>query len=206
MDTCFSGIFSCVFHLSIRTLSDEISIPLGFTFKKMEAVGVAFGVAGLVSVCRDAIEQIDTYKNFGLESHAIKARFELSKQIFRLWANDVGITDINMSKSHHPCLDDPDIASVVKETLVSIGEIFQATANSSFARRLGLSDNNLLPSARNPGGLPQKSSTVQKSSKRDKLAWTLGGKASFAERVDAFGDLVEKLCTLVGMLFESFRC
>lgn len=166
----------------------------------MEVAGLAVGVAGLVglfSVCRDAVEQIDTYKNFGLESRSIKVRFELSKQIFQLWANDVGITDIKMSESHHPYLDKPAIASVVRETLVSIGEIFHVTTSSSLAMRLGLSNNNLLSSASDPGILPKKPSTSQKSSKRDKTIWMLGGKINFANQVDTFGDLVEKLCTLV---------
>lgn len=187
----------------------------------MEVAGLAVGVAGLVGlfgVCRDAIEQIDTYKNFGLESRFIKARFELSKQIFRKWANDVGITDGDMSQSHHPCLDNPAIASVVRDTLVSIGELFHVTVNSSLALRLGLTDNNLLSSASDLGGLPKKSrlhSSSQVPSKRDKMAWVMGGKTGFVKQVDAFGDLVEKLRALVqtqriesrpnelGMSFES---
>lgn len=187
----------------------------------MEVAGLAVGVAGLVglfSVCREAIEQIDTYKSFGLESRSIKVRLELSKQIFRRWADDVGITDIKMSQSHHQCLDNPAIASVVRETLVSIGEIFHVTVNSSLALRLGLTDNNLLPSPSNLGVLPKKSGTPQKPSKREKIGWTLGGKSNFVKQVDAFGVLVEKLCILVptqqvdsrlnelGVSFESFYC
>ena len=166
----------------------------------MEVAGLAVGVAGLVglfSVCRDAVEQIDTYKNFGLESGSIKARFELSKLIFQLWAKDVGITDINMSESHHPLLGEPAIALVVRETLVNIRDIFLTTTSSPLAMRLGISNNNPLSSSSDPGMLPKKPSTLQKSSKRDKLAWMLGGKINFANQVDTFGDLVEKLCTLV---------
>lgn len=177
-----------------------MSIKLIVTFKEMEVAGLAVGVAGLVSlfsICQDAIEQIDTYKNFGLESRSIKVQFELSKQIFRRWADDVGITDIKMRESQHQCLDNPAIASVVRETLVSIGEIFNVTVNSSLALRLGLIDNNLLPSPSNVGVLPKKPSTSQKPSKRDKMAWTLGGKTNFVKQVDAFGVLVEKLCILV---------
>lgn len=192
-------------------------------FEEMEIAGLAVGVAGLVglfSVCRDAIEHIDTYQSFGLESRSIKVRFELSKQIFRRWADDVRITDIEMSESHHPYLDNPEIASVVRETLVSIGEIFHVTVNSSLALRLGLTDNNLLSSTSDLGVLSKKSrhhKSLQVSSKRDKIAWMLGGKNNFVKQVDAFGDLVEKLCTLVptqhvdsrlselGVLFESFH-
>lgn len=169
----------------------------------MEVAGLAIGVAGLVglfSVCRDAIEQIDTYKSFGLESRSIKVRFELSKQIFRSWADDVGINATNMSKSHHPNLDNLAIASVVRETLQSISEIFHVAVNSSLALRLGLTDSNLLSSAGDLGALPNKSchhNPSQVSSKRDKIAWVLRGKMNFVKQVEAFGDLVEKLCTLV---------
>ena len=199
-------------------------IKLIVNFEEMEVAGLAVGVAGLVglfSVCRDAIEHIDTYQSFGLESRSIKVRFELSKQIFRRWADDVGITDIEMSESsHHPYLDNPEIASVVRETLVSIGEIFHVTVNSSLALRLGLTDNNLLSSMSDLGILskePRHHKSSQVSSKRDKIAWMLGGKNNFVKQVDAFGDLVEKLCTLIptqhvdsrlnelGVLFERFH-
>ena len=194
------------------------------TSKEMEVAGLAVGVAGLVglfSVCRDAIEQIDTYHNFGLESRSIIARFKLSEQIFRLWADNVGITGIHMSESHHPCLDNPAIASVVRETLLSIGEIFDVTLNSSLAPRLGLTDHSLLPSASNLGGLSRKSkhhNSSQVLSKRDKIEWVLRGKSNFIKKVDAFGELVEKLCELVpaqhtdsrqnelGMSIESVPC
>jgi hypothetical protein len=100
----------------------------------MEAAGLAFGVVGLVAlfkVCRDAVEQIDTYKNSGLESRSIRVRFDLSKQIFRSWADDVGITDIHMNELHHPYLDNPAIAAIVRETLLTIGEKFHVALNKS---------------------------------------------------------------------------
>lgn len=176
----------------------------------MEVAGLAVGVAGLVglfSVYRDAIEQIDTYKNYGVESRYIKAQFDLSKQIFRSWAEDVGITDIDISQeSYHPYLDDPEKASVVRDTLMIIRDIFDVTANSSLALRLGLTDNNLLSSSSNLGVVPKKTkhhSSLQTSSKRDKLAWMLGGKTSFVNGVHAFGDLVRELCAFIPTQHEG---
>lgn len=190
----------------------------------MEIAGLAVGVvglAGLFSVCQDAIEQINTYKNIGPEYRSSEARFKLSKQIFQSWADDVGISGIKMRESHHPKLDDPAVASVVKQALLSIYEIFHVTRNTSLAPRLELSDSNPLSPASGFEALPNKSrhkSSLQVLSKRDKIQWMLGGKINFGKQVDAFGDLVEKLCSLVppqrtdfqtnelGKSFKSLHC
>ena len=169
----------------------------------MEVAGLTVGIVGLVtlfSACQDAIEQIDTYKSFGLESRSLKAEFDLTSKIFQNWAKNVGISGTKIRESHHPSLDDPSTASLVRQTLESIGEIFNVTVNTSLGRRLGLTDNKSLSSASSLEALPHKSkppNPLQASSKRDKIKWTLGGKASFVKQVDAFGTLVDKLCTLV---------
>lgn len=169
----------------------------------MEIAGLAVGVvglAGLFNVCQAAIEQIDTYKNFGIESRYTTVQFELSKRIFQSWADNVGINGTTMRESHHPYLDNPSTASVVKQTLLSIGEIFDITVDTSPTQQLDLIDNNQSSSA-TAFGSSQKNSTrhysSQASSKRDKIGWMLRGRNNFVKQVDAFGNLVTKLCALV---------
>ena len=182
-----------------------------FTFIAMEIAGLAVGVvglAGLLSVYQDVIEQINTYINLGPEYRSSEARFKLSKQIFESWADDVGISGIKIGESHHPKLDDPAVASVVNQALLSIYEIFHVTRDTSLAPRLELTDNNLLSAASGLEALPKKSrhkSSLQVLSKRDKVRWMLGGRINFGKQLDAFGDLVEKLCSLVPPQRSDFR-
>lgn len=172
-----------------------------FTFTAMEiAFGVA-GLAGLFGACRDAIEQIDTYKKFGFESRYITAQFELNKQIFQIWANNVGICDTTMQGSHHPNLNNVEIASIVKKTLLSIREIFDGTVDASSNLRLELVNDNLFSSTNVPGSLSKRPINLNQSqistSKRSKIGWALGGKNNFVKQVEVFGDLIEKLQILV---------
>jgi hypothetical protein len=173
----------------------------------MEIAGLAVGVvglAGLFGLYRDTMEQIDTYKNYRLESRHLVTQFMLIKQMFRIWAEKVGIHDERghkMRESHHSNLDNPEIASVVGEALWSIRKIFEATVKTSSTISLGSDGENLLFSANRSQILPKKIENPKLSqssiSKRDKLGWALGGKTNFAKQVDVFEGLVEKLYILV---------
>jgi hypothetical protein len=167
----------------------------------MEIAGLAVGLAGLFGLCKDAIEQIDTYKNFGPESRQLSTRFLLNKQIFLLWAENVGINGqgcLKMKDSHHPNLDNPEIASMVEKALLSIREILDATVITSSIRRVATGDDNPLPPLSGFESSSKKLRNLNSShSKRDKIGWVLGGKNRLAKELDMFGDLVEKLRTLV---------
>lgn len=186
--------------------SFEIWIQLMFVFRAMEIARLTIDVVELVTffrVCQDAIEQIDTYKNFGFESHVIKNQFDLSKQIFRTWTNNVEINDIKIKESHHSNLDGSATTSIVQQTLRSIEEISHVTINISLVLRFGFTDNNFSSPANDLGALPQKSrhhSSLQISLKRNKIKWTFEDKINFVKQVDVFADLIDKL-----YIFVSFQ-
>lgn len=168
----------------------------------MEVVGLTIGVvglAGLFSVCQAAIEQIDTYRNFENESRSIKAQFELSKQIFQLWAKDVGLKDTTTTESHHPNLNDPRTASTVAEALRSISDIFDVTIDTSSTLQPDLSDNNQSSSTTAPKIIPSRFKHYKplQASRKDKIEWMLRGRNKIVKKVEIFGDLVTKLYTLV---------
>ncbi|KAK2016068.1 ankyrin-1, partial [Colletotrichum eremochloae] len=59
----------------------------------MEPVGLAVGVvglAGLFSTCLEAVQKIDSYKNFGRDSRFLEAQFNASKHRFTEWGQAVG--------------------------------------------------------------------------------------------------------------------
>lgn len=173
----------------------------------MEIAGLAVGVvglAGLFALYRDTMEQIDTYKNYKLESRHLVTQFMLIKQMFRIWAEKVGIHDERghkMTELHHPNLDKPEVASVVEAALWSIRRIFEATGKTSFTIPLELADENLVFSADGSEVLPKKNKNPNRlqssTSRRDKIGWVLGGKTNFTKQVDLFEGLVEKLYILV---------
>jgi hypothetical protein len=106
-----------------------------------------------------------------------------------------------MKDAHHPNLDNPEIAAMVGKALLSIHEILDATMVTSSIRRVATGDDNPLPTLsgfESSSKKPKNSKFLHSStSKRDKLGWVLGGKNRLAKELDMFGDLVEKLRTLV---------
>ncbi|KAI1264016.1 hypothetical protein F5Y18DRAFT_392257 [Xylariaceae sp. FL1019] len=76
----------------------------------MEPVGLTVGIiglAGLFSTCLDVVERWDSYKDFGVESEALVARFEADRALFRRWGQSIGIDRGTQGHGHHEALDDP---------------------------------------------------------------------------------------------------
>ncbi|KAI0423772.1 hypothetical protein F5Y09DRAFT_354613 [Xylaria sp. FL1042] len=151
----------------------------------MEAAGLGIGVIGLIglfSSCLDMVERWGSYKDFGLESGSIKARFIADRVRFRRWA-----------------LDDPAIQSAISLILHNIKGI--ESDAKKFVSRSGL----LLDSATSliesnevfHGGLLQIERPHSIVSRKSRLGWALGGKARALSLVGSFEILVQKLYDLV---------
>jgi hypothetical protein len=86
----------------------------------MDPFSVATGIAGfaglasLFSTCLDVIERVDSYKDFGVESRCIIARFEADKHPFTKWAQDVGIYKDKPKNNYR--LDNPETILIVQNS------------------------------------------------------------------------------------------
>ncbi len=182
----------------------------------MEIASLAIGVASLaslVSTCVDLLERVESYKNFGAESRLLTTRFDVNKVIFRDWAQRVGIVSAHALNAarHHPRLDDSDVRALVHRSLSCIRDIFSATeaSRSSVDLLLDLDeDTHSQPGAehkgfslarmRNKDEPPNaKKSHSALGARLTKFSWAGGGKKRFAEQVEAFEALLERLRTLV---------
>ena len=166
----------------------------------MEPVGLAIGVAGLaglLNVCLEVIDKADSYKDFGVESRSIIAQFEADKHHFRKWARDVGIENGRLDVHHQSDLDDADTLSTVRMLLSSIREIYgkmeSTVSNPHPTVEAGRnSSKDVLLNG------PKKSQWAEPNvSRRDRIGWSLRGKARFTAQVQQFGSLVQRLYSLV---------
>lgn len=167
----------------------------------MEAVGLAIGIAGLAglfSACKEAVEQVDSYRRFGFESRQIMARFDVDKFLFQRWADHVGIADNKLKEVHHTSLDNVAVALTISETLSTIQEILKNTEGTSSTLQL---ERNPLEPTHLPGSLQKRPTNQGRSlasvSKKNKISWALGKKTKFSTQVEIFGIFVGKLYSVV---------
>jgi hypothetical protein len=168
----------------------------------MEPISFTVGIvrlAGLFSVCLDFIDAVDSYKEFGLESRSIVAQFKADKLLFTQWAQDVGIGKNKLKNNYHTRLDDQEIKSIVQEILSSIQEIFSHTEGTMSNLQSAVEAGPI--SFPNGIQFPNARQTTQKLegalSKRTRIGWSLRRKAKFISQVQQFGDLVQRLYSLV---------
>ncbi|KAL2046479.1 hypothetical protein ABVK25_011834 [Lepraria finkii] len=133
----------------------------------MEVAGLAVGVAGLASLlsaCIDAVDRVDTYRKFGLESRYITAKFAADKFLLQKWAETVGISDGRLQNVHHRDLDRDEVVSAIARILSSIREIFSAT-NSLSSNLQGLSLDSKSSFPIDPDNYANNHSTEEKKSR-----------------------------------------
>lgn len=132
----------------------------------MEPVGLVFGAAGF---CVEAVEKIDSYRDFQRDSRTLNARFESEKLRFQEWGRKVGIErgSLEDSSSQHPALDDPNRYTVVKELVSLLQDTCEVEGDD------------------------------QSSSRRRKMAWALRNKKRRTDQVNAFTESVRSLHDLV---------
>ncbi|KAJ8132125.1 hypothetical protein O1611_g1496 [Lasiodiplodia mahajangana] len=172
----------------------------------MEAIGLGVGVVGLVglfSTCIDMVERWDSYKDFSLESGAIRARFFADRVRFRQWGQSVGMSagagEGKPDDHYHSALDDPTVRSAVDLILHSIENLNDATkswgsnlAHSSDPADLQLEGNALFSHAH-----AQFAKLQITPSRRSKVRWALRDKARTLNVVASFEALVQKLYDLI---------
>ena len=161
----------------------------------MEVAGLAIGVASLYGACIEVAHRIESYRTFKDESSQLSAQFQADKALMQQWAARVGVSHDGLSTEHARCLDNPAIASAIKNLLSSIQTLLKATevAQTKTRRRYG----GHLDSVEEPltiQSVYQHDSIVpRKTRRREKVAWTFGGKSKFTGLVATYGTLVRKL-------------
>ncbi|KAI1300647.1 prion-inhibition and propagation, helo domain-containing protein [Xylaria venustula] len=116
-----------------------VSIYLTISIAPMEPAGLAVGVAGLIGIftaCLDIVERWDSYKDFGVESGSLIARFQADKVRFRQWGQRVGIYTEKHGDGYHKALDDPLIRPAVDQILQSIKHFDDDTGDITSGLRL----------------------------------------------------------------------
>ena len=152
----------------------------------MEPAGLALGVAGLAglfSACIEAVERVQTYKEYRTDSHILNVRFAAAKASFEQWGKAVGIKDGMLD---HPALDEQ--APAITELLHVIIKFICDPSNASKS----------LINQDHPNRSYEPSYRSSPSeSKLQKLTWSLLGKKRRTDQVDLFEKLVEQLHKLV---------
>lgn len=162
----------------------------------MEVAGLVIGVAGLAGlfdVCADALERVDTYRDFGITSRELTLRFDSEKLRLEKWAAAVGIDRDTVKEQHHHGLDEPAIRRVVIGILNTIQDLF-ATADP-LSGKLKPKQLESLNDQSEPD--PNKLKRASTWSKSTKLKWSFGREARFTRLVEGLEVLVEKLHVLV---------
>jgi hypothetical protein len=167
----------------------------------MEAAGIITGVEGLLGLV--ALDKVDTYEDIDTESRSIALCFEEDKHRFQTWLYGVGILNNHTPDEHNQLLDDDSLRLLVVNVLFHICTLWSARHESLTAfDGADPDDADAFPG----GGGTVEESRVHKqpcptqqpvASKREKLAWALGGKAKFIARLETFGRLVNCLYLLV---------
>lgn len=164
----------------------------------MEPAGLVvggIGLAGLFSSCLEALERLDSWKNFDIDSRFLGSRFNAEKLRLKNWGELVGFERGELSQGYHEALDDLQIAPRIREHLSIITEIC-SKADHTFLplkRPDDASAKLVLP----PRGNIQNPSSNQYKSRTQRVKWALGDKAKCKEQVEFLGQLVQDLYDLV---------
>ncbi|GAP82969.2 putative NACHT nucleoside triphosphatase [Rosellinia necatrix] len=170
----------------------------------MEAAGLGVGVIGLVSLfntCIDVVERWDSYKAFGLELGSLRARLNADRVRFRQWGEHVGIGEGKQGGHQHSALNDPSVRSAIDLILNSIKNIDNDARKAaphlgdfSALTGLDLGVGNIAPDL-----------ILEKTSRRGRLGWALGGKARTLTLIGSFEALVQKLYDLIPPTSDTIK-
>ena len=162
----------------------------------MEIAGLAVGLASLYTTIIETVHRVESYKNYEVETRQLSAQFKADKVILERWADEVGIRYDGLSDTYDRRLDDPKVFSSVQDVLLSLRTILERTDGAPKKSRHNNTNRSLSSqeSTLAPGSLH---ATSISSRTKDKLSWIFGGKEKFAELIDVFSILVEKLGVLV---------
>ena len=165
----------------------------------MEAIGLAIGVANLVtlySACITAIDCVSSYKNFESEEKQLLAQIDANKDILQKWGDRVGISIEGLSETHDERLDDLNTARVICQILGSIEHLFRdLSPGKSKSHQMKAQTTMSAPRRLNEPNIGDDTQTVRR--RRDKYAWVIHGKSKLESQTRTFRELVETLDRLV---------
>ncbi|PWI65090.1 hypothetical protein PCL_07389 [Purpureocillium lilacinum] len=163
----------------------------------METAGLVVGIAGLAGLfnsCLEAIDKVQSYQTFGIDSHVLDTRFKAAKARFERWGTDVGIDQHKLLPVHHSALDDKVTSAVVMDVLHIINKAICNGRNASPRRaRATRSGDDDVPDLHWLGP----NSSAMPESRRRKMTWALWGKGARMEHVELFEKLVQQLHNLI---------
>lgn len=160
----------------------------------MEVAGFTIGVVGLASLfgaCIDAIDHVDSYRRFGIESRYITAQLNADKILFKIWADEVGVVDGKLD-----IVNRAEVVAAVERILSSIHELFVDTEQALSKLQLENSGK-YLASPQNAHQPNPRKHMLLPVGRGDKVVWALRGKSKFTTQVEVFKTLVEKLYSLI---------
>ncbi|OAA76622.1 ankyrin [Akanthomyces lecanii RCEF 1005] len=168
----------------------------------MEPVGLAVGVvglAGLFSVCLDAVQRFDAWKKFGDELATLGVRVEVQRLRLDKWGQAVGLKQNSASDiegHHHPALDDARTSRTVKTLLTTIQEVFTRKVSALFTDETGCAGSGGDLAAQDHFG-------VSSTSRRARLGWAFRDKSTVRAAVEEFAGLIQDLHDLVPPLGDA---
>lgn len=159
----------------------------------MEGVGLAVGLVGLFSTCLEALDKVDSWRNYEYESGSLDAQFRVQKILFQRWGEAVGLGTKDIDGKEKEISSDPDACEIVKKLLQSIKQIeswgdstsplpMHEAEKSRVRGRVLLSDSRL--------------NTFFRSTKK-KFGWSLRGKDKRKFQVEQLSALVSALANLI---------
>lgn len=168
----------------------------------MEPVGLAVGVVGLAgvfSVCLDAVERFDAWKNFGDELATLRVRVEVQRLRLDKWGQAVGLKQSSASDvegHHHPALEDARTSRTVKTLLTTIQDVSIRKGSAFFA------DNSESVGAGSDLAT-QGHFGISPTSKRARLKWAFKDKITVRAAVEELAGLIQDLHDLVPPLGDA---
>ena len=158
----------------------------------MEVAGLVLGIAGLYAACTEILDQFDSYRDFGISSSQLAARFEAEKLRLREWADVAGIQGGTLTEEHHRRLDDLAVRAIVYQILHSIVDLFPRAEQTLFDIR-----GKPVRKASQDNRGPHIGSASFKVSRKVRVKWAFGNEARFTRQIESFELLTSKLYDLV---------
>lgn len=123
------------------------------------AVGTAFSVAGLYSVCVQAMEQIQDARDLQKDCQKFYTLFQSERFLFKAWGDKVRI---NVKTGHpHPCLNETSTGYTTIQSILENIKIMM-TDGDKLSKRYGIELARHTPEAIKPAVGEKTTSTVKK--------------------------------------------
>lgn len=156
----------------------------------MEPIGLAVGLvslAGLFSTCLEALDKVDSWKNYEDEYGDLEAQYEAQKFVFKRWGQAVGLGEKDIHGKDIEISDDPRLNVIVGRLFESIKRIKTWGDGASSVPLQGADKSHTGDSRSN----------ALFNAKMKKLRWSLRGKAKRILQVQRLTSIVDDLEKLI---------